>query len=47
MVEVRGRNEHVRVEKKDGKLLVTVNDNGDDLRVEVPLRTLCRIVRKF
>ena len=47
MVEVRGRNEHVRVEKKDGKLLVTVNDNGDDLRVEVPLRTLRRIVRKF
>ena len=47
MVEVRGHDELLRVEKRAGKLIVTVDSGGDDLRVEVPLRTLHKIVNKF
>ena len=47
MVEVESRQEHVRVEKRNGKLLVLIENGGDDIRVEVPLKTLRRFVRKF
>lgn len=47
LVEVHDGREHVRVEKKNRKLIVLIGGSGEDIRIEVPLKTLRKIVRKL
>ena len=47
LVEVESDREHVRVEKKNRLLIVTVSGPGERVRVEVPLRTINRLVSKL
>jgi hypothetical protein len=47
MVEIDDGRDKVRVEKKARKLLVSISGPGEDIRVELPIGTLRRIIRKL
>jgi hypothetical protein len=47
LLEVTAPDEHVRIEKRGGHLLVHVDSGGDDVRIRVPLRTMGRLARRL
>lgn len=46
LVEVQERDEHVRIEKRGGDLIVDVNSPRETVHVSIPLRTLRFILRE-
>lgn len=47
LVEVTGADEHIRIEKLDGRLIVLVESDDERVHVSVPVRTVERLVDKF
>jgi hypothetical protein len=47
LLEVRSANEHVRIEKLNGRLVVLVQSDAELVRVAVPVGTMRRIVTKL
>lgn len=47
LVEVRGRNEYVRVEKRGGLLIVDADDGEDRVYLSVPLRSVGGVLREM
>jgi hypothetical protein len=47
LLEVVGKDEHVLIEKRDGRMIIVVDDHGERISVAVPLSTICRIVDKL
>ena len=47
LLEVVSREGHVLIQKKSGRLLITVDDHGDRLSVALPLATIRKIVEKL
>lgn len=45
-VEVSGPNETVRIEKKDGRFIIDVNDRYQTVHVSIPVTTVNRAIRK-
>jgi len=47
LLEVESRDGHVLIQKKNGRLLITIDDHGDRVSVALPLATIRRIVDKL
>ena len=47
LVEVTGPDENIKVEKRDGRLIVLIDADGDNVRVEVPMNTLRKVTRRL
>jgi len=47
LVDVRGPGETVRVEKRDGRLVILVEDGDETVSVSVPARTVSRAMRRL
>ncbi|HEU5180855.1 MAG TPA: hypothetical protein VFW45_08680 [Candidatus Polarisedimenticolia bacterium] len=47
LVEVEGRDEHVRIRIEDGRVVIDVNDRGDEVHVTMPLSTARSVLRKI
>ena len=47
LVEVVGRHEHVRVEKRGRRLVVLVDEDDASIEVAIPLRAVGRLLRKL
>src|SRR4030095_16224539 len=47
LVEVDGPDEHVRVRVRDGKMVVDVNDSGDEVHVTLPMGSLRSVMSKL
>ena len=45
-VEVNGPHETVRIEKKDGRFIIDVNDRYQTVHVSIPVTTVNRAIRK-
>ena len=45
-VEVNGPHEAVRIEKKDGRFIIDVNDSNQTVHVSIPVTTVNRALRK-
>jgi len=47
IVEVDGPGEHIRVEKRDGRVLVAIESDDMDVNVSIPLLTVEKLLRKI
>ena len=47
LLEVRSADERVVIAKRDGRMVIEVDSDGDHVRVEVPIGTLKRLVDKL
>jgi len=47
LVEVDGPDEHVRIAKRGGNLVVHVRDVEEDAHISIPLKTLEAVAKKF
>ena len=47
VVEIESSSDHVRVEKRDGRILVSVASDDADIHVSFPLSTVERLLRKI
>jgi hypothetical protein len=47
LVEVRERDEHVRIEKRGGRLIVAVDSPSEEVHVAVPLQTIGNALREI
>ena len=47
LVEVNDRDEHVVVRKVDDRLLITIDSDGTDIEIAVPMKTIGKIIHKL
>lgn len=47
LVEVRDRDEHVRIEKRGGRLLIDVDSRKEEVRVGVPIQTVVSAIKEL
>lgn len=47
LVEVKDGREHVRVEKRGGRLLVDVDSPREEVHISLPLRTVVSVIREI
>lgn len=47
LLEVIGEDEHVLIEKREGRMVMVVEDHGERVSVALPLSTICRIADKL
>jgi hypothetical protein len=47
LLEVEGPDEHVLIEKRDGRMLIVVEERGERISVALPLSTIRRIADKL
>jgi len=47
LVEVRDRGEHVRIEKRGGRLLVDVDSRSEEVHVGVPIQTVVSAIKEL
>ena len=46
-VEVRSHDETVRIEKRDGRFLIDVQDRSETVHISIPVTTVHRVVKKM
>jgi hypothetical protein len=47
LLEIEGRDEHFLIEKRDGRMVMVVEDRGERISLAVPLSTIRRIADKL
>jgi hypothetical protein len=47
LVEVRDRDEHVRIEKRGGRILVDVDSPREEVHVGVPIQTVVSAIKEL
>jgi hypothetical protein len=47
LLEVESGDEHVLIEKRDGRMVIVVEEDGERFSVALPLSTICRIADKL
>ena len=47
LVEVKDRDEHVRIEKRGGRLLVDVDSHSEEVHVGVPIQTVVSVLKEL
>ena len=47
LVEVQDRHEHVRIEKRGGRLLVDVDSSSEEVHVGVPIQTVVSVIKEL
>lgn len=47
LVEVKERDEHVRIEKRGGRLLVDVDSRSEEVHVGVPIQTVVSVLKEL
>ncbi len=47
LVEVKDRHEHVRIEKRGGRLLVDVDSSSEEVHVGVPIQTVVTVIKEL